>query len=43
VLVFHLRLREGLRQSRAIIACMLALFLIGGATSLWAEYQPNRR
>ncbi|WP_268800745.1 potassium-transporting ATPase subunit KdpA [Pseudomonas huanghezhanensis] len=32
---------KDLRQSRAIIACMLALFLIGGATMLWAEYQPN--
>lgn len=32
---------KDLRQSRAIIACMLALFLIGGATALWAEYQPN--
>jgi K+-transporting ATPase ATPase A chain len=32
---------KDLRQSRAILACMLALFLIGGATSLWAEYQPN--
>ncbi|MCK8664731.1 potassium-transporting ATPase subunit KdpA [Pseudomonas azerbaijanoccidens] len=32
---------KDLRQSRAIIACMLALFLIGGATSMWAEYQPN--
>ncbi|ERO64673.1 potassium-transporting ATPase subunit KdpA [Pseudomonas piscis] len=32
---------KDMRQSRAIIACMLALFLIGGATSLWAEYQPN--
>ncbi len=32
---------KDLRQSRAIIACMLVLFLIGGATSLWAEYQPN--
>jgi K+-transporting ATPase ATPase A chain len=31
---------KDLRQSRAIIACMLALFLIGGAP-LWAEYQPN--
>ena len=30
-----------LRQSRAILGCMLALFLIGGATSMWAEYQPN--
>lgn len=32
---------KDLRQSRAIIACMLALFLIGGATALWSEYQPN--
>ena len=32
---------KDLRQSRAILGCMLALFLIGGATSLWAEYQPN--
>ncbi|NBA97331.1 potassium-transporting ATPase subunit KdpA [Pseudomonas sp. R5(2019)] len=32
---------KDLRQSRAIIACMLALFLIGGGTSLWAESQPN--
>ncbi|NLT87303.1 MAG: potassium-transporting ATPase subunit KdpA [Pseudomonas lactis] len=32
---------KDLRQSRAILACMLALFLIGGATSLWSEYQPN--
>ena len=32
---------KDLRQSRAIIACMLVLFLIGGATSLWAESQPN--
>lgn len=32
---------KDLRQSRAIIACMLVLFLIGGATSLWAEFQPN--
>jgi K+-transporting ATPase ATPase A chain len=32
---------KDLRQSRAIIACMLALFLIGGAVSLYAEYQPN--
>ncbi|RZI87876.1 MAG: potassium-transporting ATPase subunit KdpA, partial [Pseudomonas sp.] len=32
---------KDLRQSRAILACMLALFLIGGATALWAEYQPN--
>ena len=32
---------KDLRQSRAIIAGMLALFLIGGATALWSEYQPN--
>ena len=32
---------KDLRQSRAIIACMLALFVIGGATALWSEYQPN--
>lgn len=31
---------KDLRQSRAIIACMLALFLIGGAVSLYAEHQP---
>ena len=32
---------KDLRQSRAIVACMLALLLIGGGVSLWAEYQPN--
>ncbi|MBK4987832.1 potassium-transporting ATPase subunit KdpA [Pseudomonas sp. S36] len=32
---------KDLRQSRAILACMLALFLIGGATALWSEHQPN--
>ncbi|WP_070095159.1 potassium-transporting ATPase subunit KdpA, partial [Pseudomonas sp. GTC 16481] len=32
---------KDLRQSRAILACMLALFLIGGSTALWAEHQPN--
>ncbi|MBM3107011.1 potassium-transporting ATPase subunit KdpA [Pseudomonas sp. V1] len=32
---------KDLRQSRAIIACMLALFLIGGGTALWSEYQAN--
>ncbi|MDD0977495.1 potassium-transporting ATPase subunit KdpA [Pseudomonas fontis] len=32
---------KDLRQSRAIIACMLALFLIGGGTALWAESQAN--
>ncbi|MFJ3483691.1 potassium-transporting ATPase subunit KdpA [Pseudomonas sp. NPDC090202] len=32
---------KDMRQSRAIVACMLVLFLIGGAVALWAEYQPN--
>lgn len=32
---------KDLRQSRAIIACMLALFLIGGSTALWSEHQHN--
>ncbi len=32
---------KDLRQSRAILACMLALFLIGGSTALWSEYRPN--
>ena len=32
---------KDLRQSRAILACMLALFLMGGAVSLYAESQPN--
>ena len=32
---------KDLRQSRAIVACMLALFLIGGGTALYAEHQPN--
>lgn len=32
---------KDLRQSRAIMACMLTLLLIGGAVSLYAEYQPN--
>ncbi|MFV3382886.1 MULTISPECIES: potassium-transporting ATPase subunit KdpA [Pseudomonas] len=32
---------KDLRQSRAILACMLGLFLIGGATALWSEQQPN--
>lgn len=32
---------KDLRQSRAILACMLALFLIGGGTALWSECQPN--
>ncbi|MBJ9976609.1 potassium-transporting ATPase subunit KdpA [Pseudomonas sp. S75] len=32
---------KDLRQSRAILACMLGLFLIGGAVGLWSEHQPN--
>ncbi|WP_346830207.1 potassium-transporting ATPase subunit KdpA [Pseudomonas abietaniphila] len=32
---------KDMRQSRAIVACMFVLFLIGGATALWAEYQSN--
>lgn len=32
---------KDMRQSRAILACMLVLLLIGGAVALWAEYQPN--
>ena len=32
---------KDLRQSRAILGCMLALFVLGGATALWAEHQPN--
>ncbi|MET0126186.1 MAG: potassium-transporting ATPase subunit KdpA, partial [Pseudomonas caspiana] len=32
---------KDMRQSRAIMACMLTLLLIGGAVSMWAEYQPN--
>jgi len=32
---------KDMRQSRAIIACMLVLLLIGGSVSMWAEYQPN--
>ncbi|AYG45846.1 potassium-transporting ATPase subunit KdpA [Pseudomonas sp. Leaf58] len=32
---------KDLRQSRAILACMLALFLISGSTALWSEHQPN--
>lgn len=30
-----------LRQSRAILGCMLLLFVIGLGVALWAEYQPN--
>lgn len=32
---------KDLRQSRAILACMLSLFLIGAVTALWSEHQPN--
>lgn len=32
---------KDMRQSKAILACMLSLFLIGGVTAMWAEYQPN--
>lgn len=32
---------KDLRQSRAIIGCMLVLFALGLGASLWAEYQPN--
>ncbi|MDR6714493.1 K+-transporting ATPase ATPase A chain [Pseudomonas hunanensis] len=32
---------KDLRQSRAILACMLALFMFGGATALWSEHQLN--
>lgn len=31
---------KDLRQSRAIMGCMLALLLIGGTVAVWAEYQP---
>ncbi|VFT11881.1 potassium-transporting ATPase subunit A [Pseudomonas aeruginosa] len=32
---------KDLRQSRAILGCMLLLFCLGLGLSLWAEYQPN--
>ncbi|MFV3306665.1 potassium-transporting ATPase subunit KdpA [Pseudomonas sp. NY15181] len=32
---------KDLRQSRAILGCMLVLFCLGLGVSLWAEYQPN--
>ncbi|MDH0896180.1 MULTISPECIES: potassium-transporting ATPase subunit KdpA [unclassified Pseudomonas] len=32
---------KDLRQSRAILACMLILFVIGLVVTLWAEHQPN--
>ena len=32
---------KDLRQSRAILGCMLLLFAVGLGVALWAEYQPN--
>ncbi|MFZ6049596.1 potassium-transporting ATPase subunit KdpA [Pseudomonas sp. CR3202] len=32
---------KDLRQSRALLACMLVLFVIGLGVTLYAEYQPN--
>jgi K+-transporting ATPase ATPase A chain len=32
---------KDLRQSRALLASMLILFIIGLGVALWAEYQPN--
>lgn len=32
---------KDLRQSRAILGCMLVLFALGLGASLWAEYQTN--
>lgn len=32
---------KDLRQSRAVIACMLALLLLGGGLALYSEQQPN--
>ncbi|MEG7364152.1 potassium-transporting ATPase subunit KdpA [Pseudomonas citronellolis] len=32
---------KDLRQSRAILGCMLLLFVVGLGVALWAEYQPN--
>ncbi|MDG9929571.1 MULTISPECIES: potassium-transporting ATPase subunit KdpA [unclassified Pseudomonas] len=32
---------KDLRQSRAILACMLILFVIGLVVTLWAEHQPS--
>ncbi len=32
---------KDLRQSRAILACMLLLFCIGLGVAVWAEWQPN--
>lgn len=32
---------KDLRQSRAILASMLLLFVVGLSVTLWAEYQPN--
>lgn len=32
---------KDLRQSRALLACMLVLFAIGLSVTLWAEFRPN--
>ena len=32
---------KDLRQSRAILGCMLLLFVVGLGVALWAEYQPS--
>ncbi|CDF83197.1 Potassium-transporting ATPase A chain [Pseudomonas knackmussii B13] len=32
---------KDLRQSRAILGCMLLMLVIGLGVALWAEYQPN--
>ncbi|MFC5698622.1 potassium-transporting ATPase subunit KdpA [Pseudomonas sp. GCM10022186] len=32
---------KDLRQSRALLACMLVLFIIGLGVTLYSEYQPN--
>ncbi|NNN28616.1 potassium-transporting ATPase subunit KdpA [Pseudomonas nitroreducens] len=40
VFTFGLYVKD-LRQSRAILGCMLVLFALGLGASLWAEYQPN--
>ncbi|MBT8765259.1 potassium-transporting ATPase subunit KdpA [Metapseudomonas boanensis] len=32
---------KDLRQSRALLVCMLVLFIIGLGVTLWSEYQPN--
>ncbi|WP_165679572.1 potassium-transporting ATPase subunit KdpA, partial [Metapseudomonas otitidis] len=32
---------KDLRQSRALLACMLVLFAVGLSVTLWAEFRPN--